>query len=354
MIRSTGLSHKPRTYIAFTLIEMVVSLSVISIVFLAMGSVMLLAAQAIPTEDDAPALTYDALEVTRQLASELETATVIAHMTDRVIMFKIPDRNGDGAEEMIAYSWSSTPGAPLLRNYNGSTAVAVLPSVESFSLTYDIRSAPQPAILEESEEILLDSFNSGVLHDEFPITQYNWLGQLITPANLPNEALDWNVSRVLFQATKHSSDTGITKIQLRPVDESGMPTSTVLETQYLYENILDSNFLWIESNFDRVRGLSPSEKLSLVLAWQAGDESAGIRYSTISGSGRLYSYTKGASWSYGATSSMTYYVYGTYTREVPQPRINVLGSVTVKMNPDTGPATEVRSLVSLLNRPEVP
>tara|TARA_R110002111_G_scaffold189528_2_gene254806 strand:- start:232 stop:1296 length:1065 start_codon:yes stop_codon:yes gene_type:complete len=354
MIRSTGLLSKPRTHAGFTLIEMVVSLSVISIIFLAMGSVMLLAAQSIPTEDDAPALTSDALEVTRQLASELETATTIAHMTDRVIMFKIPDRNGDGNDEMLAYSWSGTPGAPLFRNYNGGTAVTVLPSVQSFSLTYDIRSAPQPAILEESEEILLDSFNSGILHNEFPITQYNWMGQLITPANLPNEALDWNVSRVLFQATKHSSDTGITKIQLRPVDESGMPTSTVLQTRYLYENVLDSNYLWIEANFNMVRGLSPSEKLSLVLAWQAGDESAGIRYSTINGSGRLFSYTKGASWSYGATSSMTYYVFGTYTREVSQPPIDVLGSVTVKINSDTGPATEVRSQVSLLNRPEVP
>ena len=133
-----------------------------------------------------------------------------------------------------------------------------------------------------------------------------------------------------------------------------MPTSTVLQTRYLYENVLDSNYLWIEANFNMVRGLSPSEKLSLVLAWQAGDESAGIRYSTINGSGRLFSYTKGASWSYGATSSMTYYVFGTYTREVSQPPIDVLGSVTVKINSDTGPATEVRSQVSLLNRPEVP
>jgi prepilin-type N-terminal cleavage/methylation domain-containing protein len=62
---------------AFTLIEMVVSLSVISIVFLAMGSVMVLASKALPSADTVSIRAFDATELIHRLTSELETAKTL-------------------------------------------------------------------------------------------------------------------------------------------------------------------------------------------------------------------------------------------------------------------------------------
>ena len=128
---------------AFTLIEMVVSLSVISIVFLAMGSVMLLASKAIPSSTDAATLTYEANDAIQVLVSELQTATEIASVTDKSIAFKVPDRDNDGVDENLAYYWAGTAGDPLIRIYNAGTQVQAMPSVTEFGLSYDSQDGGQ-------------------------------------------------------------------------------------------------------------------------------------------------------------------------------------------------------------------
>lgn len=346
--------RKVRPAVAFTLIEMVVSLSVVSIIFLAMGSVMLMSAKAIPTSSDPSVQTFESMDAIRQLTTELQTATVIAAATDRSIAFKIPDRDGNGQEEMLAYFWSNSPGAPLVRIYNGGASVSVIPNVQSFSLEYDIRSVPQPDILEDGSEVLLDSFDTATTEADFTVTSTNWMGQLITPRGAPADAVSWNINRVMFQPRRSSSDRGKISVQIRPTAPEGTPDATVIESHEMLESSMDSNYLWETVNYSRVRGLSPSEKVCLVMQWMEDDQACDIRCATAGGSGFMLTNTGGASWGAIPNISLYYYVYGTYTTSVPQPPIEVLQAITVNVNPGTDPGTEVRSRVTALNQPEMP
>ncbi|MEZ6190758.1 MAG: prepilin-type N-terminal cleavage/methylation domain-containing protein [Phycisphaerales bacterium] len=341
---------------AFTLIEMVVSLTIMSIVFLAMGSVMLMTTKAIPAQNNPCTLALTAGEVSEQIIGELQTATGIITASGNQVGFTVPDRasDADTNDETISYTWSGTPGDPIYRQYNGGTPVEFAAGVQAFSLTYDVRSVLQPDTSEESAEVLLANHSTVGSSGEFPVTQYNWAGQLITPGGLPADTIDWNVTRVLLYAKRYSGNTGKTQVQIRNALIGGTPGSTVIESQLMSESLLSSNYAWSTYTFTGVRGISPSDKLCLVLYWQADNESAGIGYNPSGGSGYCYTYTKGLPWLTSSSQSLYYQVYGTYTTPVPQPPVNLIRSVSLVLNFGTDAMTESRSAVVLLNQPKLP
>lgn len=339
---------------AFTLIEMVVSLSIMSVIFLAMGSVMVLASKAVPSPNAPANLAIDAADLLEQIASELEVATSVSVSNEKGIAFTVPDRDDDDTEETIAYLWGGAAGGALTRKYNGGTTVTILPHVFEFTLNYDTVPVPQPDIKTESAEMLLDSYSSSSFATEFVVTRNNLIGQWINPQGLPSNAVDWNLTRVLFQAKKHSSSDGIIKVQIRTPTASKTPSSTVLASNTLYENILTSDYVWVSSPYTTVRGIAPADELCLVLQWQYDTEAASIRHTYLGGSNMLYSYTQGSSWNYTSTNSMLFYAYGTYGTLVPQPPVTGLRSVTITLNTGKTASSRVRTAVQTLNLPEMP
>src|SRR5690606_14293632 len=55
---------------------------------------------------------------------------------NRAIGFTVPDGNGNGSDDTIAYAWSGVAGAALTRQYNGGTAVTILDNVQSLQFTF--------------------------------------------------------------------------------------------------------------------------------------------------------------------------------------------------------------------------
>ncbi len=334
---------------------MVVSLSILSIVFLAMGSVMLLSTKAIP-DPDAPAnLNLDAADALQQMASELETAnSVIFTFGNNGIAFTVPDRNGDDVDESIVYRWNGVPGSPLLRRYNGGTWVMVLPSVYEFNLTYDLKSVPQPDALVESAEVELSSHIDVGNFNDYSVKQNDWIGQYFVPSNLPADAVGWSVTRVLFEAKNVGAIKGQTLVQLRPALAGNLPDVTVLEEHVMLESALSSGYTWQPFTFSSIRDRAPNEGLCLVLQWVTDADAAEIRVDSIAGSGFLTTNDSGTTWSYDPAQSMNFYVYGTYSTSVPQPPISLLRSVTITLNPGQDPASRVRTAVITLNQPQMP
>jgi prepilin-type N-terminal cleavage/methylation domain-containing protein len=349
MIASAGLHP------AFTLIEMVVSLSVVSIVFLAMGSVMVLASKALPTENDTTTLTFDASDAVQQLVSELQTATSVAGSTDKGIAFTVPDRDNDGSDEGIIYLWSGVPGDPLIRQYNGGALVQVLPKVYEFALVYDTKAVAQPDAMTESAEALLSSRNVGASTKNYPINKSDWIGQYFQPSGLPANAVGWSVTRVLVMARSNGGVNGQTLVQLR-VPRSGdvLPSNTVLEQVTMYESNLTGAYAWYPFTFTAVRDLLPGKGLCLVLRWVVDKNAADIRYNDNMSGDLLTTNNAGMSWNVESGKSMVYYVYGTYTAPVPQPPVILLRSVTLTLNPGQFPASRVRTAVTALNQPQMP
>jgi prepilin-type N-terminal cleavage/methylation domain-containing protein len=338
----------------FTLIEVVVSLTIMSIVFLSIGSVLMLAGKAVPNPNDPLNLTFTAADVLQDITSELHTATSITAYTDKSITFTVPDRDGDASDETITYLWDGVAGNGLSRQYNGGTAVTLVSGVQQFGLDYDIIPIPQPNLIVEGSEQLLDNHPISGSPSSFTVTAYNWIGQLIDPDSVPSNAVDWNVTRVYFQAKTHNSATGKMLIQLRPAIGWGYPSSTILASQVLNESSLSSSYQWVLFDFSSVRGIDPTDELCLVTVWQAGNEAGGIRYNSWGGTDVLYSYTQGSVWLTGANNSMYYYVYGTYTTSEPQPDRDGMRSVTMILNLSEKPLSRTRTAVSMLNHPLLP
>jgi len=333
---------------------MVVSLSIISIVFLAMGSVMLLASKAIPNAADATTLSFEAGDLVQQIVSELQTATSVITATDKGIAFTVPDRDNDAVDETIVYLWGGITGGPMVRQYNGATAT-ILPSVTEFNLTYDTKTVPQPDSQVESAEVLLASRDQAASTKNYPVSKNNWIGQYFKPAALPAGAVSWNVTRALVMARNNGGTNGQTLVQFRtPQPGTSLPSTTVLDQVTMVESDLTGSYAWYPFVFSSVRGLVPGKGLCLVLQWVKDKNAADILYNDNTAGDLLTTNNAGSSWNIESGKSMVYYVYGTYTTNVPQPPILLLKSVTLTLNTGTSPASRVITKVVTLNQPVMP
>lgn len=104
----------------FTLIELVTAMAISTILFLALGSAIVVASRAIPTGTE-PVITEG--EINRGLAlmaSDIELATDVSRVGNTLVI-KVPDRDGDAASDTIIYSWSGADRM-MTRSWNGSDA----------------------------------------------------------------------------------------------------------------------------------------------------------------------------------------------------------------------------------------
>src|ERR1700722_12015491 len=144
----------------FTLIEVVTATCISTIVLTACASVVLLAGKAVPGPNDDPSCALVASRVADQIAGELESSLLVLQSTPTSITFTVPPRNSDVYPEKISYTWAGTSGAPLLRQYNGGTPVAVIDAVDQFNLTSVVatttESYPGIGVEDASESLLID------------------------------------------------------------------------------------------------------------------------------------------------------------------------------------------------------
>ncbi|MEO1535169.1 MAG: prepilin-type N-terminal cleavage/methylation domain-containing protein [Planctomycetota bacterium] len=120
----------------FTLIEMVSSLFLASVLVAAIASCIALASRAIPNESD-PMLAAAAYQrVLVAITDDVRFATSIDISTSNELRIDMPDRDGDSNTDTIVYAWSGTAGAPLTRQQNAETAVAVVSAVDDASFQW--------------------------------------------------------------------------------------------------------------------------------------------------------------------------------------------------------------------------
>src|SRR5438067_5572044 len=111
----------------FTLLEMMASIAILTIVLLAAGSVMTLAARANinATNPNNPtnqiALARSAVD---QMSDDLKMAKSFAARNATSVTFTVPDRTGDSIDETITYSWAGA-GTPVMRQFNGAAPVSI-------------------------------------------------------------------------------------------------------------------------------------------------------------------------------------------------------------------------------------
>ncbi len=327
----------------FTLLELVISLSVTSILLLAIGSAIMMAAKAVPDPDTPENDTALPARVASDIVAELQMALSFIFRDADTVEFTVADRTGDDLPETIRYEWSGTVGDPLTRQYNGGTVANVIEAVEEFGLGYDT-SIVNEQETQESAEVLLDSLVSPLENKAYTITNTFWVGQYIQPS-LPAGATSWTVTRVQLQAQDSPSAGHAVWIQLRTADPAGLPTPLVLEQ--VYADNLGGSMIWQEFFFDDVPPLPPDQGLCLVVKWAAGADGAYVRYTTTAGN-RIKTGNAGALWLLDVDKSLLYAVYGTYT-EIVTVATTYLTGIRVRIRTGSDTTTRVETSVPLLH-----
>lgn len=165
---------------AFTLIEMLVSMSVATLLMTGLASALFIASRAIPDEKNTQQLAGASFQLVEQMAAELSTATSFTLLGVNGIEFRVADRNNDATTEQIRYEWSGVDGAGLTRTYNGVNAT-ILPDVQNFGLVYgkhDITTTTTQTVETTGAEGIVAYFDgwSGITPNsvELSIDSSNW------------------------------------------------------------------------------------------------------------------------------------------------------------------------------------
>lgn len=126
-------ANKPKPS-GFTLIEMVMSLTIVSVIMVSIGSVMVLMSKAIPTEDSDSVIQSRYQRDLLLLKRELEMATEISAITSNSISFTVPDRDSDGRPEELIVS-NAGDNQPLVISYNGTLEHQLIGRIDNFKVS---------------------------------------------------------------------------------------------------------------------------------------------------------------------------------------------------------------------------
>ena len=326
----------------FTLLELVISLSVTSILLMAVGSAIMMAAKAVPDPDTPDNEIALPARVAADISAELQLALSFTTRDSDTVEFTVADRTGDKIDETIRYDWSGTAGDPLTRQYNGGTITNVIDAVNEVGFLY-VTTIVNEQETQASAEVLLDGLVSPLENKSYMIVPSFWVGQYIQPS-LPAGALSWTVTRVRLRMDSPSAGHAVW-VQLRTTDPAGLPTPLVLE-QYYADN-LGSSMIWQDFFFDDIPPLPADEGLCLVVKWAAGNDGANVRY-TVTAGNRIETGDAGASWLLAIDKSLLYAVYGTY-KQIVTVATTYLTGIRIKIRTGSDPTTRVETTAPLLH-----
>ena len=303
-----------------TLIELVLSISVATVLMGGMASAVFIATRAVDT-DTPTAETMRAANVLGRITEDLKYAKSFSERAAHSVTFTVPDRDTDPDDnrDALRYAWSGTAGDPLVYEYN-STSATLVENVHDFNLVYllTILGPPVPVGAESAETLLIahNPQNSADLQD-YAVDGTQWCAQCFYPA-LPANATGWRITGVEFVAKKSGLADGSNLVQIRPAGPTAVPTGTVLGQVVIDENLLPTTRFWHEVSFTDLSRMDPATGLCLVIAGD-GPPSSEVLYE--SGAGPLTPDThfattsdEGETWSPSSDlEDMIFKVYGTVT-----------------------------------------
>ncbi len=177
-----------------TLLELLISMSIMTILMSAMTTVIVVAGHAIPDSQAPTTKKIKAMELVDQMGSEIFYATSITEASANSITFTVADRgHGAAGPETIRYAWSGTLGDPLTRQYNVGTVITMIDDVQLLNLSFEKRLEP----LTTFPRVLMFVANEGSL-----------VAQETTRKNIM-ESWGFTVQPISDNSTQDAFDTAI-------------------------------------------------------------------------------------------------------------------------------------------------
>lgn len=351
-------SHRPR---GFTLIEMALSLSLVGIVLVALGSMLALTMQSAPQPTDAASRVRGIAFPASVMAEEIGSATGFVSVTTREIEFRIADRTGDDTEETVIYSWSGTPGDPLLRTINGGTDQVMVDSVQgvAFSAETDthtlVEKYPGPGTTFVRELTPGFSHLPGVVvmlnSRMVPIDHDEGFFQRIPGDRVPGDALYWVPEYVQVRMAQHSTP-GAVRLEVRTVDD-GSPTGVAVASKVILADDIDDDEEWVQIDVPGSLKLPADTTLGVAVICIYGHRSVETRvfeqFVFPSEPAMLRSSDGGDSWSGSLSTRLSYRIRGEYYPESKEETITetTVSTVRFSINPSELDYTGISTTVDL-------
>ncbi len=363
--------HKPR-HRGATLLELVVSMSIASLVLTGIGSSMVLASRALPSSKNKLSQAIASHKILEKMSSEISVAQSFTLASMNAIEFTVADRDSDSLAEIIRYEWSGVSGDPLQRKYNLMPAVTLLENVDKFEMAFDVAAQIGGGILNTTDQpftlftsIDIDNKAAELSYD---ITDKTQLSQFIVPdpALLPANTTQWKLDQVNFRAKKSgllSGLTGITNVELRNDSGNGIPSGSTIEGGVLLETTLNSSWTAVRIDYALSPWLSPTQGICVTLTPVLGlDAVSSIilhqQPSVARTNVKLFtSNNAGGTWVQAINQTMTgLYVYGTarIDNTVGQPAAtSKLNTVSIEIQVESSTGQTHTTCANVLNHPDV-
>ncbi|MGE3181490.1 MAG: PilW family protein, partial [Phycisphaerae bacterium] len=336
---------------AYTLVELLISMSIATVLIAAIGSAVYVAGFAVPTRGSGMTATLETSNALEHINEELRYAEYIVTATSTGITFLVPDRNNDGQPERIGYSWSGVKDSPLWRSYNGSTPQVFVPSVQDFEIQLNETAYPQayPGLpVEDGVESLLNAFEDGSTNQKIRVNYSNVIAQHLI-ARLPANGHGWRFTGIELKA----QDVTLASTMLDPYREdiNHLPTGSKLGTQVVTNSDTPSSMGWFRKDFSGMPALAKGEGLCLRLVTGL---LGGHDFALHNSAPRGFLISDGAAWKYHADRTMLYRLYGRIIRTGANESYEVsrYRSVTLSLWETTNRTAGIQSNVMLMNTPQ--
>jgi hypothetical protein len=338
-----------------TLVELVLSMTLLAIVMASAGSAMLFAAKASPRADGPTATLIRDGGAMNRLAEDLAQAKYVLAYSSNSVKILVDDRTGDGAPDHLSYAWSGTPGDPLTYTLNDGTPVNLVDAVQTFEL--DIELTPVvttiPPAIYYGPEKLISAFE-GVWGAQMVVSPTNSYGQQITPT-LSAGAIGFLPTQAQLYAQKANNDDGVMGVALRGAAGT-TPNNTVYGQAEVIESLL-ANDDWYAIDLIQTVLVPDGQGLALVSSYVSGSTNvAQVRTSGSLLGGMIQSNNGGGSWSAVLFTELTHRLYG---REVFTAnegfdiKRNHATAVTVSLQSVADDRSPIQRRVRLLRGPEL-
>jgi len=255
-------SHqKPFQKRGVTLIELVLSLTVATMIMGSVVSAVVMSSRALPNPEDPLTTTIASYDLLDLIAGDLYAAESFTTRGANTVEFTVADRNNDGVSETIRYRWSGIAGNSLERYYNGNLPTELSTNVYAFDLSYlthDQNTSFYQQTTPSQSEVMLASFDgwSGVTTTTtlMPINNTERLSEYFT-VTAPPGATQLTFTRAVVMMSRNSVapinftvgiHRPITVGQTEPSPTSIGPSATVSGSA------LPTLSLWTEIPFSRV------------------------------------------------------------------------------------------------------
>ena len=262
---------------AFTLPELLISVSVSGLLMVSLGSALNIATRSL-RPDAAAAVSLDSGRSLRMIQEDLRFATRIMERGPRSIRMLTTDADRSGKGDIVLYSWSGTVGDHLMRSVNGSTAIPICEDVTDFNIALSTRGETQriPKSSTPTSESLFHQQTSTSSLDWEYVDSSIACGQIISPALFlstarPGADDEWQITRVEFYAARLYSWGGSAyRFELDRATDDGLPTHDVLYTESRDPNIISSSGSWTSISMPGLPWLDATQNVAMTFTYQSG------------------------------------------------------------------------------------